>query len=124
MEKSDMAGPEKERRQQPRAKGTTGLMVGVESMTPSTDIKDISLSGVCFTVGEPLEFMTRLMMTLIFPSEVSPADEPGSAVQCEGAVVRCEPTESGEDDSYEVAVFFTHLEETAKVAIEEYVKAS
>jgi hypothetical protein len=124
MEKAIMAGPKKERRKQPRARGKAGLMVGVESMTPSADIKDISLSGVCFTVAKPLEFMTRLMMTLIFPSDTMSAKKSGGAVQCEGAVVRCEPIASGEDNSYEVAVFFTHLEETAMAAIEEYVNAS
>jgi hypothetical protein len=124
MEKPDMAGPKEERRKHPRAQGTAGLMLGVESMTPSADIKDISLSGVRFTVGEPLEFMTKLVMTLIFPFENSPAQESGGAIECEGAVVRCEPVGSGEDDSYEVAVFFTHMEETAKTAITEYVKAS
>lgn len=124
MEKAIMAGPKKERREQPRARGTAGLMIGVESMTPSADIKNISLSGVCFTVGRPLEFMTRLMMTLIFPSDISSAEELGGAVQCEGAVVRCEPAGAGNDGRYEVAVFFTHLGGTAKAAIEEYVKAS
>jgi hypothetical protein len=124
MEKAIMAGPKKERRKEPRARGKVGLRVGVESMTPSADIKNISLSGICFTVGKPLEFMTKLMMTLIFPSDTSSAKASGGAIQCEGAVVRCEPVASGEDDSYEVAVFFTHLEEIAKAAIEEYVNAS
>ena len=117
-----MAMPKKERRKQPRAKGTTGLLVGLESQTPGDDIRDISLSGVCFTVEEPLEFMTQLMMTLIFPTENAPAQESGGAIQCEGAVVRCEPIDSDAGNNYEVAVFFTRLEEAAKAAIEEYVK--
>jgi hypothetical protein len=124
MEKPDMAKPEKERRNQPRAKATAGLLVGLESQTPGSDIRDISLSGICFTVEEPLEFMTQLMMTLIFPTENASAQESGGAVQCEGAVVRCEPIDPDASKSYEVAVFFTHLEGTAKAAIEEYVKTS
>ena len=117
-----MARPKEERRRQPRAKGTTGLMVGLESQTPSTDIRDISQSGVCFTVERPVEFMTRLMMTLIFPSGDASSEGSSDAVQCEGAVVRCEPVGCGEDDRYEVAVFFTHLDETARKTIEQYVR--
>ena len=119
-----MAKPENERRKQPRAKGTAGLLIGLESQMPGTDIRDISLSGLCFTVEEPIEFMTQLLMALIFPTENASAQESGGTIRCEGAVVRCEPIDSDVGDSYEVAVFFTHLEETAKAAIEEYVKMS
>jgi len=124
MEKPDMAKPKNERRKQPRAKGTAGLMVGLKSQTPGTDIRNISLSGLCFTVEKPIEFMTQLIMTLIFPTEIASARESNGAVQCEGAVVRCEPLGSDTSNSYEVAVFFTHLEDGAKAAIEEYVKKS
>ena len=117
-----MARPKKERRKQPRARGTAGLMVGVEPGTPNADIKDISLSGISFTVDNPIEFMTQLMMTLTFPAESGSSRGSDESVRCEGAVVRCEPADA-DDDSYEVAVFFTHLDGTAKTAIENYVRA-
>jgi hypothetical protein len=63
------------------------------------------------------------MMTLIFPTENASAQGLRGAIQCEGAVVRCEPVDADMNSGYEVAVFFTHLENTAKAAIEEYVKA-
>ena len=96
-------------------------MVGVESQKPTADIRDISLSGVCFTINESVEFMTRLMMTLIFPAGHGSPNESERIESCEGAVVRCEPADSDKDSLYEVAVFFTHLEESTKEAIERYV---
>lgn len=117
-----MTKPKEERRKKPRARGAPGLTVGVKSQAPSADIRDISLSGVRFAVDEPIEFMTRLIMTLVVPGADASSDETAGGVHCEGAVVRCEPMDSGENSRYEVAVFFTQLDETAKKAIEEYVQ--
>ena len=119
-----MAKPVKERRKHLRAKGAEGLTVGVESHAPGVPVGDISLSGVSFTLDAPVEFMTRLMMTLVFPSEHA-SEQQASApagVQCEGAVVRCDPVRDGREGRYDVAVFFTHLEDFAREAIEEYVR--
>ena len=119
-----MTRPAKERRKHLRAKGAEGLTVGVEPQAPGVPVRDISLSGVSFTLDAPVEFMTRLMMTLVFPSGRSPERQPSApaAVQCEGAVVRCDPVRDGREGCYDVAVFFTHLEDSAKEAIEEYVQ--
>jgi hypothetical protein len=122
-----MARPKEERRKQIRVKGAAGLMIGVKPQSPSADIRDISLSGISFIADSPIEFMTQLVMTLLLPvvdasseSSDSPDD---SRIQCEGAVVRCDPT-GADGDRYEVAVFFMHLDETAKAAIERYVRAN
>jgi hypothetical protein len=119
-----MAKSRKERRRHPRAKGAADLLLGVDSRTPGAPVKDLSLSGVNFIVDEPIEFMTRLMMTVVFPTRdaskgksSAPAD-----IQFEGAVVRCEPVKSGDDEKYEVAASFTHMDEAARSAIEEYVQ--
>ena len=117
-----MAKPKEERRKQPRVKGAAGLVVGVEPQSSTIDIRDISISGVSFFVDTPIEFMTQLMMTLILPI-AGASDNPDGRVQCEGAVVRCEPT-SEDGDRYEVAVFFMHLDETIKATIEKYVQAN
>lgn len=101
------------------------MLIGVDSRLSGAPIKDISLSGVNFIADEPIEFMTRLMMTVVFPPQGASKDKSSASVgiQCEGAVVRCEPVKESDDEKYEVAVFFTHLDETAKSAIEEYVRA-
>ncbi len=113
-----------ERRRQPRAKGTAGLTVGLEPESAAIQVKDVSLSGISFRTREPIEFMTQLMMTLVFPTTggaKSRATDP-YAVRCEGAVVRCDRRGSKEENQYEIAVFFTHLDENARKAIEEYVQ--
>ena len=118
-----MAKPTKERRQHPRAKGVPGLTVGAGSETPNVQVEDLSLSGLCFRTSRPIEYMTRLTMTLVFSPRHSPADRSNKpvSVQCEGAVVRCDPFHKDNGTQYEVAVFFTDLDETAEEAIGEYV---
>jgi hypothetical protein len=109
-----------ERRKKPRVKGVAGLAVGLASQGRSADIIDISLSGLRFTADEPIECMTQLMMTLVIPSTDTSSDRQSTDAQCEGAVVRCEPIGSGENCQYEVAVFFTFLDDSLKKSIEEY----
>ncbi len=120
-----MAKPKVERRKHPRARGTAGLRLGAAPHAAGLQVKDISLSGLSFRIGRPIEFMTRLMMTLMLPIQSDPAGRPEAptSVQCEGAVVRCEPVHGGDAQQYEVAVFFTDLDDTARKAVEEYVKA-
>jgi hypothetical protein len=120
-----MAKPKVERRKQPRVRGAAGLRLGSAPHAAGLQVKDISLSGLSFRISRPIEFMTRLMMTLILPIQSDPAGQPETptSVPCEGAVVRCEPVHGSDVDQYEVAVFFTHLDDTAREAVEEYVKA-
>jgi len=114
--------PTKERRAQPRAKGTPRFTVGLKPKGPSVQVRDISLSGISFRVSSPIEFMTRLMMTLEFAADHALKEPTASdSIQCEGAVVRCDPAGDGNKGAYEVAVFFTQLSEHAKKVIGEYV---
>jgi len=119
-----MTRPKEERRGRPRAKGAADLLVGVDSQTPGACINNISLSGISFTVDTPIEFMTRLMMTLVFPDQDSSQGKavPFRVVVCEGAVVRCEPVSENDEERYEVAAFFIHLDEVTKDAIEIYIQ--
>ena len=118
-----MTKPAKERRRKRRVTGVEGLAIGLDSQTSAAAIIDISLSGVRFLTQKPVEFMTKLMMTLIISGDGSAPKTSRTGVQCEGAVVRCEPIGRGEDGRYEVAAFFTHLDEEAEKTIGEYVHA-
>ena len=118
-----MKKPAKERRKQPRVTGTHGFTVDLRSGAPAIQVKDISLSGISFRTNSPLEFMTRLMMTLVFPAkELLTAQSNSVRIQCQGAVVRCDPMGKDEENSYEAAVFFTQLDEKARETIDEYVQ--
>jgi hypothetical protein len=118
-----MVEPKIERRRQPRAKGADGVSVGIDAHVTGVQVKDISLSGLCFRLEYPLELMTRLIMTLVFPQE-RPAGHPSGmsgGIQCEGTVVRCEPALDDYGKGYEVAIFFTKLDEAGRKAVEHYV---
>ena len=119
-----MTKPHIERRKYPRAGGVKDLTVGAEPHVPSVQVINLSLSGLCFRMNHPIEFMTRLMMTLVLPRPHASADRPLSSisVQCEGTVVRCDPVCEDNQTRYEAAVFFTHLDDTPRKAIEEYVE--
>ncbi len=119
-----MSRPKADKRGQPRVKAVTGLTVGAGLDVAGVQVKDISLSGLSFRVGRPVEFMTRLAMTLFFPAvpdQDGGSSSQGHTVRGEGAVVRCEPV-AGRAGQHEVAVFFTCLDGEARKVIEEYVK--
>jgi hypothetical protein len=100
-----------------------GLTVGAQPHLDGVQVKDISLSGISFRMERPIEFMTRLMMHMVFPNRSSPDGQSFmyGSIQCEGAVVRCAPVSDDNGNQYEIAVFFTHLEEAARKAIQDYV---
>ena len=120
-----MRKPRTERRKQPRVRGIAGLTVSSEPHVSSLNVKDISLAGLSFRTDRPISYMTRLMMTLILPiRSESPGHSKGpTRIRCEGAVVRCDSVAGSEGKEHEVAVFFTHLDDDSREAIEEYVKA-
>ena len=107
-----------ERRKQPRVSGRAGLKVGAEPHVSEVNIKDISLAGLCFIADRPIGYMSRLMMTLLFPGE----SKNPTRIRCEGTVVRCDPVKGSEGKEHEVAVFFTHLDDASRETIEDYVR--
>ena len=120
-----MRKPRAERRKQLRVRGGAGLTVGAEPHVSGVSVKDISLAGLSFITNRPINYMARLMMTLIFPGSSESPDQSNAStrIRCEGAVVRCDPVSGSEGKKHEVAVFFTHLDDVSREAIEEYVKA-
>ena len=80
---------------------------------------NISSSGLYFRSDRYLEPMTKLALEL----EVGVPDGDGRAlVPCEGLVVRAEPeTEDGDEEGWEIAVFFTHVEPEGRRALERHI---
>jgi hypothetical protein len=80
---------------------------------------NISSSGLYFRSDRFMEPMTKLGLEL----EVGVADGDGTAlVPCEGLVVRVQPEAPADDcDSYEVAVFFTHVAPEGRAALERHI---
>ncbi len=73
--------------------------------------KNLSCNGVLCHVDKVIPEMTRIEMVLKLPD---------GNVLCRGTVVRVEKNFSG-DNSYDVAIFFDELPESAKKKIEDFV---
>jgi hypothetical protein len=76
-------------------------------------LKDISLSGVACTSPEAFGEMTILDIKMLLPTSQGDLD-----FQAGGAVVRSELCEAGD---YLVAIFFTHMDDTSRTHLEQFL---
>ena len=103
-----------ERRRYPRSKRRIQLVLDDSGPGILNHVDNISETGVlCHTI-KPVALMTRIGIVLDLPKPVD------HRVETEGVVVRCEPHELG-DDHFNVAIFFTRLEEKDRDAIHQFV---
>ena len=93
-------------------------------LSTSIETINISTSGAYFQSNRFLAPMTKLALQLELPV-ISGSGGSGSDVElvaCEGLVVRTIPEEEHADhDSYEIAVFFTHLEDGSAGVLERHI---
>ena len=95
-----------------------------ESRTANLETINISTSGAYFQSDRFLAPMTKLALQLELP--VLSADGASASefelVACEGLVVRTTPEEEqADEEKYEIAVFFTHLEAGSASVLERHV---
>jgi hypothetical protein len=118
-----------ERRKTQRVDATLKLEVQIprddgELQAASLETLNISSSGIYFRSDRFLEPMTKLEMVLELPISAG-TDQSGpeiAAVPCEGIVVRVTPEEEQEGcDHYEIAVFFTGIDEEGILHLEQHV---
>ena len=102
----------KERRLHPRysVDGLIELGTGKEG---AAVLRDVSMSGLACLSPVPFDEMAILEMTMTLPGP-----DGGIAFKAGGAVVRSEPT--GENQHL-VAIFFTHMDETNRKVLEEFI---
>jgi len=119
-----MAEMQQERRRARRVDANLSLQVTLSPpdgsvKTASLQTINISSSGVYFRSDHFLEPMTKLALDF----EVAVSGDSGPAtVQCEGLVVRTTPEAETEGcDAYEVAVFFSFLDDAARDALEQHI---
>lgn len=89
--------------------------------TARVESLNVSANGVYFSSNVYIPVLTRLDITLDLP----PADKTartGETVVCSGVVVRTEPEEEtpGTDD-YQIACYFTSIDESDKETLESYI---
>ncbi len=83
---------------------------------------NLSSSGVYFKSDHFIEPMTKLAMEMEVKVPVAEEEEGTALVPCEGLVVRTSPEEDTPGcDSYEVAVFFTHIEPEGMANLERHI---
>ncbi len=102
-----------ERRRHPRVRGDFGLAIHGPDSSAKFEIKDISASGICCIADSELDEMALVQLELLLD------DDP---VRCRGAVVRCEPLPDSKHPRYEVAVFFTEIDDDDRDRIVDYVE--
>ena len=108
-----MTSPSRERRRAPRALADFSIqLTPTQGATPAR-LKDLSAIGLCCTTTARLKEMALVGIDLQLPGE-------SKRHALQGAVVRCEP-ERNQKGSYEVAVYFTQIDEAAKKAFGAYV---
>ena len=111
-----MNGKTTERRAHPRADADFPLRLGPEGTLPAR-LKNISRSGLCCVVPEPLPELSMAEAVLEVPS----SDDHARTFHLQGAVVRCVPEAGG---GYEVALFFQFPPPEAQEVISRYVDST
>jgi len=110
-----------ERREHPRSQHGFAQPLATVSGNVIRHVDNISCSGVLCRMDNSLPLMEKLLMTLDLPDFSS--DDTRFSVECEGVVVRNERVECDADGTeYQVAIFFTHLSDTARRHIAGYVE--
>lgn len=112
--------PSHERRQAPRAGAPRDLAMRLVGRPDVLEIRDLSASGVCCTIAQPLAVMTQVHLVLLVPrSGAAPREVP-----TDGVVVRCVKNSRGASPTgYEIAVFFTGLDDADRNTLASYVTA-
>jgi c-di-GMP-binding flagellar brake protein YcgR len=94
-----------------------------EESTTDMSTTDLSLGGAQVVTSRFLPLMTRVEIVLHLPPEDS-ADPRPRAVRAEAVVVRVSPPQPrGGSGSYEMALFFSRMEQQDRSALARYLSA-
>ncbi len=104
-----------ERRRHPRAKGEFPVTINAANGRIQARVRDLSSSGICFFLEQPMPEMTAVRIDLEIP-----VNGKSQKISGDGAVVRCQRIADG-IEHYEIAVFFTYLSEESREHLLQYV---
>lgn len=107
-----------EKRRTPRIEEKLPIKVMEGDYCTVVETKNISASGVYFTTDNPLPLMSKVMITLLLPSNTGK----NTKIECKGTVVRIVPETFANKTIYETAIFFDDITEKTKNIISRYVK--
>lgn len=93
-----------ERRRHPRARVKIPVNIRSAQAGEGCFSTNISLSGICCLMAEPIPLFTRVSVGLQVP--LGKSENAGARVlECEGIIVRQEEVETPEGDLFETAIF-------------------
>lgn len=115
-----------ERRRYGRVQAQIALQLsGTDEAFPAESITTESLNigagGVYCHVGHFIAPLTKMQVTMVLPLRTKKGTIKNEIVKTDGVVVRCQPS-GGEEGGYQIACFFTALDEENRIVLEEYVK--
>lgn len=122
-----MTATRPERRKGQRVDANLKLAVKIPrpdgSLEPATmETLNISSSGIYFKSDHFIEPMTKLNMELELPVPSEGEGQGVAAASCDGIVVRVLPETASEDTAYyEVAVFFTQIDEQGLAHLQDHI---
>jgi hypothetical protein len=108
-----------ERRKYPRLTRSVPVKIHQDSYDFVTETTNISRSGAYCKVNKYIMPMTNLDICLFLPPN-NKEKSPAKKIFCRGAVVRTESLP--EDNSYNIAVFFSDISSKDVEAISEFIK--
>lgn len=109
-----------ERRGAVRIPARLAMEIAVGGDTAEVESLNVSANGVYFVSQLHIPVLTRLQITLELPEDGESSRT--RSVTCDGVVVRSEPEEADERvDEYNVACYFTSIEENDRETLESYI---
>ncbi len=118
-----MTKPIRERRKAPRIPAKLAMQVAgqEDESVLTTESINLSASGIQFGSRVFLSPLTKVALTLLLPP-FGRRLRRERMLRCEGIIVRCEETPTArQKPRYELACYFTGLEEVDRELIEQYV---
>lgn len=115
-----------ERRRYGRVQAQIALQLsGADEAFPAESITTESLNigagGVYCHVGHFIAPLTKMQVTMVLPIRTKKGSVKNEILKADGVVVRCQPS-GGEEGGYQIACFFTGLDDDSRTTIEEYVR--
>ena len=105
----DMVSTKSERRRQRRIRLQLPVRLDYNDNEALASTKNISLLGTCLDVNKAILPGTRVALSLDIPKYIEDNNLTGE-IKGEGAVVRCDPLEEGQQyTNYELGVFFSNF---------------
>ena len=112
-----------EKRQHPRIKDRLTLRSSSDIGSSEMATTDLSLGGALVVAGRYFPLMTRVDVTLMLPPEEA-SDRGPRPVRAQAVVVRVQPPEElAGPRQYELALFFSHMEQRDRNALSRYLSA-